>query len=57
VHYPGGGNVDNIEDIAWYEAEMSAGGYTFEPDPMGMLDNHYAFCRPRVVRFGLGLSW
>ena len=50
-------NVDNIEDIGWYESWMSAGGYTLEPDPMGMLDNHYAFSRPRMVRFGLGFNW
>ena len=49
-------NLDNIEDIAWYEADLMSGGGT-SMDPTGMLDNYYAFSRPRMVRFGLGLNW
>lgn len=49
-------NVDNIEDIAWYEAESQA-DWEDEADPTGRLDNPYAFSRPRMIRFGLGLNW
>ena len=50
-------NVDNIEDIAWLEAFEWFTDWNDDADPTGMLDNHYAFSRPRMVRFGLGLSW
>jgi outer membrane receptor for ferrienterochelin and colicin len=49
-------NVDNIEDIAW----LDVGEWYFDwedADPTGQLDNHYAFSRPRMIRFGLGLNW
>ena len=49
-------NLDNIEDIAWLEAEEWFTDWE-DLDPMGMLDNHYAFSRPRMVRFGLGFNW
>ncbi len=50
-------NLDNIEDIAWYEADLFGGCDGLNMDPTGMLDNYYAFVRPRMVRFGLGLNW
>jgi len=49
-------NLDNIEDIAWYESDMGL-DWGLSMDPTGMLDNYYAFSRPRMVRFGLGLNW
>ncbi|MCK4806290.1 MAG: hypothetical protein KAT09_01515 [Candidatus Aegiribacteria sp.] len=49
-------NVDNIEDISWYEA-WSEGNWGPILDPAGILDNHYAFSWPRMVRFGFGLNW
>ena len=50
-------NLDNIEDIQWYEPDLFGGCDGPNMDPTGMLDNYYAFSRPRIVRFGLGLSW
>lgn len=49
-------NIDNIEDIGWYEAESQA-DWQDDADPTGPMDNHYAFSRPRMIRFGLGLNW
>lgn len=49
-------NLDNIEDIEWYEADFGL-DWGLTMDPTGMLDNYYAFSRPRMVRFGLGLNW
>lgn len=49
-------NVDNIEDIEWYLPDDVDWSYG-QGDPTGPQDNHYAFSQPRMVRFGLGLSW
>jgi outer membrane receptor protein involved in Fe transport len=51
-------NLDKIEDIAWYEVDLFGCDWGDERgDPTGQLDNHYAFSRPRMIRFGIGLNW
>ncbi|MFO8182656.1 MAG: TonB-dependent receptor [Candidatus Aegiribacteria sp.] len=49
-------NINNIADIAWYDADQDGDG---EPDndPTGSMDNPYVFSRPRMIRFGLGVEW
>ncbi len=50
-------DIDFIADVEWYEAAEWEDSPYYTPDPTGPLDNPYAWSRPRMIKFGLGMEW